>query len=163
MIPGGLELTATDIALKDATAAAVAVDKQVYVARIMERAQSVVNDWGNSEKAGFIPLRLVPHLERLGQGRAGWPHITRALAHMQGFELFPLPEVETDARDWMTQVGAVSTEAAEIVTKICASLADDQRVCAQDVKKHGLLDDAEQLVAIAVQLLTQLRAVSGEQ
>lgn len=163
MIDGGLELTATDIALKDATAAAVAVDKQVYVARIMERAQSVVNDWGNSEKAGFIPLRLVPHLERLGQGKLGWPHITRALAHMQGFELFPLPEVETSAGDWMTQIGAVSTEASEIVTKICASLADDQRVDAADIKKHRLIEDAEQLVAIGVQMLAQLRAVAGEQ
>jgi len=162
MIGGGPELSATDIALKDATAAAVGVDKQVYVARILGRAQSVVNDWGNVDKAGFIPLRLIPHLERLGQGKPGFPHITRTLAQMQGFELFRLPEADTKAGDWLSQVGAISTEAAEITTKICASVAEDQKVCAGDVKKHQLIADAEQLVAVAVQMLAQLRAVAGE-
>ena len=157
---GGIELGAVDIALKDATAAAVTVDKQQWVAGALDRTQSVISDWANPDKA-FIPLRMVPHLERLGRGKPGWPHITRTLAHLQGFELFRLPEVDGGAGDWLTQVGALSTEVSEIIAKICSALADDQRVDARDIKEHALIGDAEELVTRAVQLLAQLRAVAG--
>lgn len=75
-----------------------------------------------------------------------------------GFELFHLPEIDTAAANWLTQVGLLSTEVAEVTTKICASVADDGEVCKQDIRKHALIEDAEQLVALSVQLLAQLRA-----
>ncbi|AYO78339.1 hypothetical protein N5J77_01950 [Sphingobium yanoikuyae] len=160
MARGADDLKPTDIAISEATGDAVhAAGKQVYVSHMLGRGQPTINGWGNVEAAEFIPLRLVPELEKMATGQPGWPHITRALARMQGFELFRLPEIETDAGNWLTQIGAMSSEAAEITAKICAALADDQKVCARDVRQHALIDDAEQLVALAVQLLAQLRAV----
>lgn len=162
MQTGGAGGGATDIAIKDATAEAISVDKQMYIARILERSVSVINDWGNADKPGFVPLRMVPHLEHLGQGKPGHPHITRTLARLQGYELFRLPDVPACRGDWLAQIGALSTEAGEITSKICASLADDDDVCRKDIKRHALIDDAETLVNLAVTLLAHLRDVAGE-
>ncbi|MBA4092278.1 MAG: hypothetical protein C0494_17035 [Sphingobium sp.] len=159
MARGADDLKPTDIAISEATGDAVhAAGKQVYVSHMLGRSRAVLTAWCNEEAAEFIPLRLVPELEKMATGQPGWPHITRALARMQGFELFHLPEIEGDAANWLTQVGALSTEVAEITTKICAAVADDGEVCRQDIRKHALIDDAEQLVALAVQLLAQMRA-----
>ncbi|MGE6693327.1 hypothetical protein ACQKE8_12890 [Sphingobium limneticum] len=160
MARGADDLKPTDIAISEATGDAVhAAGKQVYVSHMLGRSRSTLMAWCNEEAAEFIPLRLVPDLEKMATGQEGWPHITRALARMQGFELFHLPDVEGDAADWLGHVGAISTEAGEITGKICASLADDQRVCADDIRNHGLIDDAEQLVSVAVRLLAHVRAV----
>lgn len=163
MARGADDLKPTDIAISEATGDAVhAAGKQVYVSHMLGRSRSTLMAWCNEEAAEFIPVRLVPDLEKMATGQPGWPHITRALARMQGFELFRLPDVDDNQASWLAQVGALSTEAAEITTKICASHADDQRVCARDIQNHALIADAEQLVAIAVQLLAQLRAVAGD-
>ncbi|ASY45006.1 hypothetical protein CJD35_11550 [Sphingobium xenophagum] len=159
MARGADNLKPTDIAISEATGDAVhAAGKQVYVSHMLGRSRSTLMAWCNEEAAEFIPLRLVPELEKMATGQDGWPHITRALARMQGFELFHLPEIDTEAANWLTQVGLLSTEVAEITTKICAAIADDGEVCKQDIRKHALIGDAEQLVALAVQLLAQLRA-----
>lgn len=163
MARGADDLKPTDIAISEATGDAVhAAGKQVYVGHMLGRGQSTINAWGNVEVAEFIPLRLVPELEKMGTGSEKWPHITRALARCQGFELFRLPVIDGAPGDWLRQVGAVSTETAEITAKICASLADDQAVCAHDVRRHGLIADAEQLLALAVQMLAHLRATARD-
>lgn len=159
MARGADDLKPTDIAISEATGDAVhAAGKQVYVSHMLGRSRSTLMAWCNEDAAEFIPLRLVPELEKMATGQEGWPHITRALARMQGFELFHLPEIDTAAANWLTQVGLLSTEVAEVTTKICASVADDGEVCKQDIRKHALIEDAEQLVALSVQLLAQLRA-----
>lgn len=38
----------------------------------------------------------------------------------------------------------------------------DRKVCAHDVKRLGMIEDAEQLVSVAVAILARLRAVAGE-
>ena len=163
MAQGARDFRPSDIALSEATGDAVhAAGKQAFVANMLERGQSTINAWGNPEVAEYIPLRLVPQLEHLAAGQDGWPHITRALARMQGFELFRLPSADADAGDWLTKIGAVSTESAEITAKICAALADDQRVCRDDIARLGLIDDAEQLLTLALQMRAQLMAVLGE-
>ena len=104
MARGAEILGPADIAISEATADAVhAAGRQVYVSRMLERSQSTVAQWGNSEVAEFIPLRLVPVVENMSAGQDGWPHITRALAKMQGFELFRLPAPEGEAMDWLAQ------------------------------------------------------------
>lgn len=159
MARGADDLKPTDIAISEATGDAIhAAGKQVYVSHMLGRSRAVLTAWCNEEAAEFIPLRLVPALEKMATGQPDWPHITRALARMQGFELFHLPDIDTDAANWLTQIGALSTEVAEITTKICAAIADDGAVCKQDIRKHQLIGDAEQLVALSVQLLGQLRA-----
>ncbi|MBJ7442865.1 MAG: hypothetical protein JHD32_00835 [Sphingobium sp.] len=161
MARGADDLKPTDIAISEATGDAVyAAGKQEYVSRMLGRARTTLTGWCNEDEAEFIPLRLVPELEKMARGKPGWPHITRTLARMQGFELFQLPQIDADAANWLNHVGAISTEAGQITSKICTALADDQRVCAGDIRQHDLIDDAEQLVAIAVQLLAQLRAVA---
>ena len=162
MARGADDLQPSDIALSDATGDAVhAAGKQEFVARTLRRGQTTVNNWGNIEQSEFIPLRLVPALERLATGQDGHPHITRALAQMQGYELYALPSPDMGAGDWLAQLGTLSSEGADIIGKVCTSLAD-QRVCARDVRQHGLIAEAEQLVRVAVTLLAGFRAVAGE-
>ena len=162
MARGAENLGPADIAISEATADAVhAAGRQVYVSRMLERSQFTVAQWGNSEVAEFIPLRLVPVVENMSAGQDGWPHITRALAKMQGFELFRLPAPEGEAMDWLAQIGILSTEGADITRKICTAMGD-RRVCAHDVKRLGMIEDAEQLVSVAVAILARLRAVAGE-
>lgn len=161
MARGADDLKPTDIAISEATGDAVhAAGKQVYVSHMLARGRSTIMAWANEEMAEFIPIRLVPELEKMGTGQDGWPHITRALAKMQGFELFRLPDVEPKDSNWLSHIGAIATEAGEITSKICASLADDQKVCARDIARHNLIEDAEHLVALAVAILAQLRRVA---
>lgn len=160
MARGADHLTPSDVLISAATADAVmAAGKQDFVAMQLERSRAVIMAWGDKRAREFIPLRLVPQLEELGTGQDGWPHITRALAKMQGFELFALPTEDAGAGDWLTKVGLVSTETAEITTKICAALADDQKVCRDDIARLRLLDDVDQLLALALQMRAQMRAV----
>lgn len=162
MARGAMDLKPTDIALSEATGDAIyAAGKQAYVANMLGRSQSTINAWGNPEAAEFIPLRAVPALEQMAAGQDGWPHITRKLAQMQGFELFRLPIADGEAGDWLAQIGLLSTEGADITQKICTALGD-RRVCAEDVRTLNMIDDAEQLVSVAVAILSRLRAVAGE-
>lgn len=163
MARGAEDFRPSDIALSHATGDAVhAAGKQAYVANMLGRSQPTINAWANPEAAEQIPLRLVPALEEMAAGQDGWPHITRTLALMQGFELFRLPKVDVAVGDWLTKVAAISTESAEITTKICAGLADDQKVCRDDIRRLGLIEDADQLLALALQMRAQLLAVVGE-
>lgn len=162
MARGADDLKPTDIALSGATGDAVhAAGKQVYVAHMLGRGQSTINAWGNEEAAEFIPLRLVPALERMATGQEGWPHITRALARMQGFELFRLPPPDGDAGDWLAQIGLLWSEGGDVASKMCAALGDG-RICADDVRRLRMIEEAEQLVSVAVTLLGRLRAVVGD-
>lgn len=159
MARGAGSLEPTDIAISEATADAVyAAGKQVYVGRMLDRGQSTVASWCTSEASEIIPLRLVPALENMAAGQDGWPHITRALAKMQGFELFRLPAPDGEATDWLAQIGILSTEAADITRKICTGMGD-RKICAHDVQRMNMIEDAEQLVSVAVAILARLRAV----
>lgn len=161
MARGADDLKPTDIAISEATGDAVhAAGKQDYVSNMLGRGRTTIMGWACEDVAEFIPLRLVPELEKMAKGQEGWPHITRALARMQGFELFQVPVSGPLAGDWLTHIGALSTESSEITAKICNALADDQKVSGREVHRLALIDDAEQLLSIAVQLLTGLRAVA---
>ncbi len=161
MARGASDLKPTDIALSGATGDAIhAAGKQVFVSHMLERSRTAMSGWANEETAEHIPLRLVPELEKLAIGQPGWPHVTRCLAKMQGFELFRLPEAEGESADWLAQAGKLSTEAADIIAKICTAMTDS-RVCAHDVARLNMIEEAETLVGVAVGILARVRAVAG--
>jgi len=158
---GEMALEPADLALKLATKDAIrGAGGQEFLSEALGRAQSRFSDYGSPNKPDFMPIDLVRKVQALGAGKPGWPHITHALARADGFDLYKLPETGAAPGDWLKQIGALSTEAAEITTKICAALADDQRVTATEIKSNALIADAEQLVTLGVQLLAQLRNVA---
>lgn len=162
MARGADDLAPSDIAISEATADAIhAAGKQVFVGHMLNRSRAVLMAWANHEQREFIPIRLVPQLEKLGTGQDGWPHITRALAQMQGFELFRLPETDGGADDWLAQIGLLSSEAADITGTICSALGDGA-VCGDDVRRLNMIDAARQLVSVAVGLVARLEAVAQE-
>jgi hypothetical protein len=159
---GEQALEPADLALKLATKDAIrGAGGQEFLSESLGRAQSRFSDYGSPNKPDFMPIDLVRKVQALGAGKPGWPHITHALARADGFDLYKLPETGASKGDWLKHVGALSTEAAEITSKICASLADDQRIDAREIKNHALIADAEQLVTLGVQLLAQLREEVG--
>jgi hypothetical protein len=150
-----------DLALKLATKDAMrAAGGQEFLSETLGKSQSRFSDYGSSTTADFMPVNDIRKVQALGAGKPGWPHITTALAREDGFELFKVPEAAPVAGDWLNHISALSAESSEITTKICSALADDQQVCANDIRKFALIGDAEQLLSIAVQLLAGLRAVA---
>lgn len=107
-----------------------------------------------------ITIRDAVIVDKISAHVEGHPFILRAMAHQLGFEIFSLPEAAPVAGDWLNHISALSAESSEITTKLCTSLADDQKVCSKDIRRLALIDDAEQLLSITVQLLTGLRAVA---
>lgn len=154
-------LEPADLALKLATKDAIrGAGGQEFLSESLGRSQSRFSDYGSPNKPDFMPIDLVRKVQALGAGKPGWPHITHALARADGFDLYKLPETGAPSGDWLAHVSAISQETAEITSKICASVADDLKVDRDDIKKHALIADAEQLVTLGVQLLAQLRAVA---
>ncbi|MEA3390586.1 MAG: hypothetical protein U9R64_15100 [Pseudomonadota bacterium] len=162
MARGAEDLGPMDIAISDATGDAVhAAGKEVFVAHMLGRSQPTINRWGDRNVAEFIPLRLVPQLEMLGAGSPAHPHITRALARMQGFELYQRPEADGEPGDWLAQIGLLSAEAADITGAICRAL-EDGKICTRDVRQLNMVDDARQLVGVVLTLLARVEALAAE-
>jgi hypothetical protein len=86
----GVLLTHKQIDLKNATDAAFdAAGGQDRFAKATGRSQSSMSDAASLDTPTFLRLDVIGDLEDYGRGRPGHPHITRALARRQGFELVP--------------------------------------------------------------------------
>ncbi len=146
--------------LKIATAAAMkAAGGQVYLTEITRRAQSSFSDWGSKNTSCFAPIDLVATIEEHGHGAPGWPHVTRALARRQGFDLFQLPPVEALETEWGRQLASLAKEAGEVMARLGAALSDDQDV--DRAEALGVIPDARELVSVAVALLTAIETRAG--
>ncbi len=117
--------------------------------------QQRMSDCQCRNTADFLRVDELAALEDVAIPHDGWPHVTRALARRQGFELVRLPAAAPDCADWHTAIGALSKEAGEAVQAACKSLASQDapgRVTAATIAANRVveeIDDAiEKLVAL---------------
>jgi hypothetical protein len=84
------QLSHDEIDLKIATDSAMdAAGGQSRMMRAGVAVQSVLSDACSRNTRVFLRIDQVAAIENHGTGRAGHPHITRALARLQGFVLVP--------------------------------------------------------------------------
>jgi hypothetical protein len=98
-------------------------------------------------------------LEEEARGAPDWPQITRALARHHDFELLPLAAALPGVVDWHRGMGEVSKEAAEVVQKICAALADDNLVSPKEIIDGAILEEIDEAIAKLANLRAMARAV----
>lgn len=144
----GLKLAARDLVRS--------VGGQEAAAGFCRVSQQRLSEYGSVNADLFMPADVVMDLEAVTRGEPGAPHVTRYLARAAGFGLVALPELGTVSANWHDHIGGLAEEAGDITRKICVALADDGKVTGREVKAHGLMADAEQLLAIAVNLRAAL-------
>jgi hypothetical protein len=108
----------------------------------------------------FAPIDLIAEMQDAARGTPGHPHVTRALAYEDGFELFKLPDVAAVASaDWASHLACIAQEAGDVMGRLGAALADKKLVAAE---RGALIPDARELVTAAVALLTALESSEDE-
>ncbi len=109
------------LALKLATRMAVeAAGGQSFVAQEVGRAQSRVSDYCSPNTDDFMPLDVAAHVEDLGEGAPGHPHITRALARRQGVALGAGLSGEGLADDLGGWLASIAAEHADLLHVLAA-------------------------------------------
>jgi hypothetical protein len=78
----------------------------------------------------FMPADVVADLEDV----AGAPILTRALADLAGYVLFPKPPSVADAR-WARELGRLAAETGDVMKRLGDSLADDGRISAAEAAR----------------------------
>lgn len=155
--PRDLRLTPAQLDLKAAFRAAVsAAGGQVEVAAMTGRAQSRVSDWCGRNTGAFAPLDAVAEVEDRAAGAPGWPHVTRALARRQGFELFAVPGVDHAPTDWSRRSAEIMREVGDLLSVISAALADDNDVDAAEARR--IIPETDDAIARLVELRAMARA-----
>ena len=116
--------------------------------------QQRMSDAGLPNVGVFLRIDEVADLEDVTLGLPGHPHVTRALAKRQGYELVPLPSAAGDTV-WSQRAAKLLREAGDVTGKIGTALESDNDVDPEEAK--GLLQDADELVAIAVEIREAVR------
>lgn len=159
-VPRSVRLSPAQLQLKIATDEAMrAVGGQLFLAAHTGRAQSCFSDWGSRKTATFMPIDFVATVEDLGDGAPGHPHITRALARRQGFDLYRLPPVEALDSEFGRHGARLMKEAGEVMARLGEALADDDDVDAAEAR--AALTEARELLSVVVALVTALEARAG--
>ena len=149
--------------LKRATAALVrAVGGGEAAAGFCRYRQQKLSDCGNvNQPAEFMAADVILDLEAVTHGTPGHPVVTRYLARAAGFELVALPD-SASGGDWLQLVSDLSKEAGDCVSKIALSLSDGF-VSRDEVRKHDLVREFEELIRVAVEGRARvLAAEAGE-
>jgi hypothetical protein len=119
------------------------------------------SDYGNPDRPEhFMPIDVVEDLEAVTRGTAGWPQVTRYLASRQGCALVVLPEAVPGDGAFIEALGKLTKEYSDLSGGLCAALADGA-VDRADVDKLKLLDEADELIAMAVQMRALIEAAAG--
>lgn len=106
-----------------------------------------------------LTLFQVLELEEEAIGAPEWPQVTRAMARFHDFELFPVSAELPVGVDWQRALAVAAKEAAEVTQKICAALADDNRVSAREIREGAIIEEIEEAIAMLAQLRAMARAV----
>ncbi|KZL02291.1 MULTISPECIES: hypothetical protein [unclassified Pseudovibrio] len=120
------------------------VDATSMVTRV---SPSQLSRYGNPQNLEGMPIDVLADLEH----EAGEPLLTRVLARMSGFALVKLPR-EASEPDWVGNMGQLSKEFADVVSRVGECLRDDGKVSASEVKNHNLRKEIAELISIAVKL-----------
>jgi uncharacterized protein YodC (DUF2158 family) len=157
----GAQLSPEELEIKIATrAASKAAGGQEYLSASLGTVQSRWSEWGSSHTRAFLPAHLVAEVEDRSAGAPGWPHITRALARRQGFELFRLPSPEALRTVWGQHLAGVAKEGGEIMARLALALVDND---VSQAEAKDALPDARDLVRVAVELAAALEATATGQ
>jgi len=111
------------IDLKIASDMAVdAAGGQFKFAKATDRSQSSISDGCSLNTKTFLRLDVIAEIEDRGVGRAGHPHITRALAKRQGFVLVSAGDVG-DEDSLPMLLGSVASEAGDVIKLLAERIA----------------------------------------
>lgn len=124
------------------------------------KSQSRLSAYGGPNTADFPPIDLVDALEERTHGTAGWPLVTGWLCRRRGGLFLKLPEPGAPPTQWSGFMARLGKEAGELINGICTDLTDDNDVTPAEARKR--LDDAADLVRVAVELEAALKARAGE-
>lgn len=127
---------------------------------IAERGQQRISLYGHPNSDVFAPLDVVARLEAAARGAPGHPHVTRVLARDAGCELVLLPDAAQPGVAWSQHIAALAKEGGELMSAVCAALADDNDVSSAEARRA--LRDADELVAVAVSLRAALKIRAEE-
>ncbi|MFS8180867.1 hypothetical protein ACMG4P_04815 [Pseudovibrio denitrificans] len=108
---------------------------------------SQLSRYGQPQSVDGMPVDVVADLEREG----GEPVLTRVLAGLSGYALVKLPR-EAAEPDWVGNMGQLSKEFSDVVSRVGECLKDDGKVSAAEIKNHNLRKEIAELISIAVKL-----------
>lgn len=113
--------------------------------------------YGQPQSEDGMPVDVIADLEH----EAGEPVLTSVLARLSGFALVKLPR-EAAEPDWVGNMGQLSKEFSDVISRVGACLRDDGKVSAEEVKHHHLRREIADLISIAVKLDKTCEAIERE-
>lgn len=120
-------LSAEELILARATKAAIEATGGgkvcLHVTRIQSEAQ--LSRCASRNNPDSITIRDAAAIESISHGRAGHPHITRALARLAGGVFVPLPEADEAGDGLLASVVTLVEELGDVSQAIRAGLADN--------------------------------------
>ncbi|MEO5605580.1 MAG: hypothetical protein ABIR02_08210 [Novosphingobium sp.] len=159
-----VRLSPEDQALKLATSEAVrAAGGQEFVGREVGRRQSRISDYCSNSTAEFMPLNIARHVEALGKGAPGHPHITRALARavsatIVGEAAASFPGLD-DLGDWMALVARENADLASALAGEDLALGVE---ALSPAARARISIEARELIARAEALVRALGVSDGD-
>lgn len=122
------------------------------------RRQQAVSDMQSCNTDSFMPIDMVGALEDSTVGFPGHPHVTRALAQRQGFDLVKRPAAVPSDGDLLILMARLSGQYGEITRSACEALADG---VVQPVEASAVAALVQHHVEISVQMIAVLAAIAG--
>ncbi|KZL06011.1 hypothetical protein [Pseudovibrio sp. Ad26] len=113
--------------------------------------------YGNQQSHDAMPVDVIADLEH----EAADPVLTRILARMSGHALVKLPR-EAAEPDWIGNMGLLSKEFSDVISRVAECLKDDGKVSADEVKRHHLRKEIAELISVAVKLDKTCEAIERE-
>lgn len=114
--------------------------------------RTLASDYGNVASDRYVPVDIILDAEII----AGTPHVTAALAALQGYAL--VPRQADPAAQIATLLAAVGRESGEVFASAAVALADGKLTSAEALSLVGELADLERAAATAI---ASLRATAG--
>lgn len=117
---------------------------QESAAAITRGAHQSLNRYGNpSVPEQQAPIDVVADLER----DIGDPIVTRALADLAGFVLFPKPPAGASP-EWAAQIGKLAKEVGEVMTRLGEAVASGGTVTADEIRALRLRPEIAEAIAV---------------
>ncbi|WP_057466085.1 hypothetical protein [Pseudovibrio sp. POLY-S9] len=120
------------------------VDASAMVTRV---SASQLSRYGKLDADDSMPVDVIADLEH----ELCDPLLTRVLASLSGYALVKLPR-EAAEPDWVGNMGQLSKEFSDVVSRVGECLKDDGKVSASEIKSHNLRKEIEDLISIAVKM-----------
>lgn len=127
-------------------------------AEVTGKSTSQLSRYTSPDCTDSMPITVVRELEAVSHGHAGHPHVTRMLAQAAGFGLFKLPAADAAPADWMAHLAVLSAEAGDLTSKLAVALGD-RTICPKDIRKGALLDEADDLIRVVVNIRAALSQI----